>query len=413
MRERLNERLAKPWRPKAVCGFKSHPLRPMNYFELSLRLHKKLKGKLGVYSKTPIKNKKDLSSVYTPGVAEVSRAIAKDKKLLYDYTLKSNSVAVVSDGSAVLGLGNIGPEGALPVMEGKAVLFKEFGNIDAYPICLATQDTEEIIKTIKNISVGFGGINLEDISAPRCFEIEERLKKELDIPVMHDDQHGTAIVVLAAIINALKVVKKNKTKVKIVVNGAGAAAIATVNLFLRYGIPGKNIIMVDSLGIIYKGRGNLNPYKEKIGSLTNPKNIKGGLDMALQNADVFLGVSVANVLKEEWVERMADNPVVIAMANPNPEISMENAKKTKIKVFGTGRSDFPNQVNNVLVFPGIFRGVLDARAKQITEKMKIAAAEAIANLVSRKELRADYIIPPPFDKRVASAVAQAIISSHK
>ena len=380
----------------------------MNYSKLSIILHRKLKGKLGVYSKTKIKNKNDLSIAYTPGVAEVSRILAKNKNLTKDYTLKSNSVAVISDGSAVLGLGNIGPYGALPVMEGKAVLFKELANIDAYPICLDTQDTEEIIKTIKIISVGFGGINLEDISAPRCFEIEERLIKELDIPIMHDDQHGTAIVVLAALINALKVVRKSQKKIKLVVNGAGAAAIAVTNLLMEYGIPGKNIIIVDSRGIIYKSRSDLNKYKEKIARKTNLKKKKGGLKEALINADVFIGVSVADVLKPEWVETMANDPIVIAMANPNPEISLENARKTKIKIFGTGRSDYPNQINNVLVFPGIFRGVLDSGAKTITKEMKLASAKAIANLVSKNELSPSYIIPNPFDKRVAKAVAKAV-----
>ena len=384
----------------------------MNYSKLSLDLHKKMKGVLAVKSKVSIKNKRDLSLAYTPGVAEVSRAIAKNKKLVYDYTLKSNSVAVITDGSAVLGLGNIGPEAALPVMEGKAVLFKEFANIDAYPICLATQDTEEIIKTIKNISIGFGGINLEDISAPRCFEIEERLKKELNIPVMHDDQHGTAIVVLAGLINALKVVRKKADKIKLVINGAGAAAIATANLLIHYGLQSKNIIMVDSIGTIYKGRENLNVQKLKIAQKTNPIKVKGGLKEAVVNADVFLGVSAPNVLKPEWVDTMSKDPIVFAMANPDPEISLENVKKTKIKIFGTGRSDYPNQINNVLAFPGIFRGALDSGAKQITDKMKINAALAIANLISKKELSPTYIIPNPFDKRVARAVANAVKKSN-
>ncbi len=309
----------------------------MDYYKKSVALHKKLKGKLEVRSKVSIKNKQDLSLAYTPGVAEVSRVLAKNKNLARELTLKSNSVAVVSDGSAVLGLGNIGPYGALPVMEGKAVLFKEFGGVDAYPICLDTQDTEEIIKIVKAIAPGFGGINLEDISAPRCFEIEERLKKELDIPVMHDDQHGTAIVVLAALINALKVVNKKKEKVRIVINGAGSAAIAIANLMMEYGVTGGNIIMVDSKGAIHKKRSDLNIYKAKIAGKTNALKISGGLDEALVNADVFIGVSVADTLKPEVVDTMARDPIVFAMANPNPEISMENAKKTKIKVFGTGR----------------------------------------------------------------------------
>lgn len=380
----------------------------MNYYKNSLALHKKLKGKLEVVSKTKIKNKDDLSTVYTPGVAEVSKTLSKNPRLARTYSMKANSVAVISDGSAVLGLGNIGPYGALPVMEGKAVLFKEFADVDAYPICLDTQDTEEIIKTIKNIAPGFGGINLEDISAPRCFEIEERLKKELDIPVMHDDQHGTAIVVLASLINALKIVKKEKTKVRVVINGAGSAAIAIAKLLMEYGFNGHNMIMVDSIGIIHHGREGLNPHKVHIAERTNLKRISGQLEHALVGADIFIGVSVADVLKHEWVNTMSDDPIVIALANPNPEISMEKAKKTKIKVFGTGRSDYPNQINNVLVFPGIFRGVLDSGAKQITEKMKLASAEAIAKLVSKKELSPSYIIPNPFDKRVAKAVANAV-----
>ncbi|MBA3733214.1 NAD-dependent malic enzyme [Patescibacteria group bacterium] len=385
----------------------------MNYSKLSLVLHKKFKGKLEVKSKTPLRNKHDLSISYTPGVAEVSRQIAKDKNLAYTYTLKSNSVAVITDGSAVLGLGNIGPYAALPVMEGKALLFKEFADVNAYPICLNTQDTEEIIKTIKNISVGFGGINLEDISAPKCFEIEERLKNELNIPVMHDDQHGTAIVILSALINALKVVKKEKSEIKVVVNGAGSAAIATTNLLLKYGVSGKNIIMVDTKGTIHTERTDLNPYKQKIAKKTNSKKITGDLGEALRNADVFIGVSVADVLKPEYVERMAVDPIVFAMANPNPEISIEEAKKTKIKVFGTGRSDYPNQINNILVFPGIFRGVLDSGAKKITEKMKLASAIAIASLVSKKKLSPEYIIPNPFDKRVAKVVAKAVMKVAK
>lgn len=380
----------------------------MNYGKTSLKKHKKLKGKLGVYSKIKINNKEDLSVAYTPGIAEVSRVLAKNKNLAKELTLKSNSVAVISDGSSVLGLGNIGPYGALPVMEGKAILFKEFANIDAYPICLDTQDTEEIIRTIKNISVGFGGINLEDISAPKCFEIEERLKNELDIPVMHDDQHGTAIVVLSALINALKIVKKEKNKVKVVINGAGSAAIAIANLLMSYGFTGKKIVMLDSRSAINKNRTDLNVYKMKIAKSTNGKIETGTLEDVLVDADIFIGVSVADVLKPEWVERMSKDPIVLAMANPNPEISMEKAKKTKIKVFGTGRSDYPNQINNVLVFPGIFRGALDSGAKKITTEMKLASALAIANLVSKNELSPSYIIPSPFDKRVAKAVANAV-----
>ncbi|MFZ2523099.1 MAG: NADP-dependent malic enzyme [Minisyncoccia bacterium] len=380
----------------------------MNYYEKSAILHKKLKGKIEIKSKVKIKNKDDLSIAYTPGIAEVSRIIAKDKNLANKLTLKSNSVAVISDGSSVLGLGNIGPYGALPVMEGKAILFKEFANVDAYPICLDTQDTEEIIKTIKHIAPGFGGINLEDISAPRCFEIEERLKRELDIPVMHDDQHGTAIVVLSALINALKVVKKKKENIKVVINGAGAAAIATANLLIEYGVNREKMLIVDRIGIIYKNRDNLNNYKQKIADKTNKARLSGSLEQAIKDTDVFIGVSTGNVLNKEWVETMANDPIVFAMANPIPEISLENARKTKIKVFGTGRSDYPNQINNVLVFPGIFRGALDSGARQITQKMKLASAEAIAKLVSKKDLSPSYIIPNPFDKRVAKEVAKAV-----
>jgi malate dehydrogenase (oxaloacetate-decarboxylating) len=379
-----------------------------NFNNKSVLLHKKYKGKLEVKSKLPIKNKNDLSVAYTPGVAEVCRVIHKDKNAVFTHTLKANTVAVISDGSAVLGLGNIGPEAAIPVMEGKAVLFKEFANVDAFPICLATQDTEEIIQTIKNIAPVFGGINLEDISAPRCFEIEERLKKELDIPVFHDDQHGTAIVVLSGIINALKFVKKDITKVKIVINGAGAAAIAIAHLLIKAGIDSKEMIILDSLDTLHKDRKDLNSYKEKLVKITNKKNISGGLEKALEGADIFIGVSKANVLKNEWVEKMNDNPIVFAMANPDPEISFENAKKTKIAVFGTGRSDYPNQINNVLAFPGLFRGVLDAGIKQITDEIKINVAHAIANIITKKELSADYVIPKPFDKRVVKRVVSAV-----
>ncbi len=380
----------------------------IDYAKESLKLHKKLKGKLGVHSKSPLNNKHDLSLAYTPGVAEVSRVIAKDKSLAKTYTIKSNSVAVITDGSAVLGLGNLGAHAALPVMEGKALLFKEFADIDAYPICIESQDTEEIIRTIKNISPGFGGINLEDIGAPKCFEIEERLKKELDIPVMHDDQHGTAIVVLAALINALKVVKKKADTIRIVVNGAGSAAIAITNLLILYGIPGKHIVMLDTKGAIHKKRTDLNKYKKDIADKTNGTGFSGNLEDALQGADVFIGVSVGNILKKEWVLGMSQDPIVFAMANPDPEISFEDAKQAGIRVFGTGRSDYPNQINNVLVFPGIFRGALDSGAKQITDKMKLASALAISSLVSKKELSPAYIIPNPFDRRVAKAVAKAV-----
>lgn len=381
----------------------------MDFNKLSLNLHKKYKGKLEVKSKVSIKNRNDLSIAYTPGVAEVCKLIAKDKKAAYTHTIKANTVAVITDGSAVLGLGNIGPEASLPVMEGKCALFKVFANVDAFPICLNTQDTEEIIKTIKNIAPVFGGINLEDISAPRCFEIEERLKKDLDIPVFHDDQHGTAIVVLSGIINALKVVKKDIKDIKVVVNGAGAAALAISKLLIKAGVDAEKMIILDSIDTLNKDRTDLNKYKLELAEITNSENVKGGLKESIKNADIFIGVSKADVLKKEWVKDMADQPIVFAMANPNPEISYEEAKKTKIAVFGTGRSDYPNQINNVLVFPGIFRGALDAGIKSITDDMKIKAAYAIASIISKRELKADYVIPKPFDKRVMKKVAKSVL----
>jgi malate dehydrogenase (oxaloacetate-decarboxylating) len=379
-----------------------------NYDTKALVLHKKHKGKIELKSKVSIKNKEDLSVAYTPGVAEVCKVIYKDKNAVFTHTLKANTIAVISDGSAVLGLGNIGPEAAIPVMEGKAVLFKEFADVDAFPMCLNTQDTEEIIQTIKNIAPVFGGINLEDISAPRCFEIEERLKKELNIPVFHDDQHGTAIVVLAGIINALKFVKKDLTKVKIVINGAGAAALAIAHLLIKAGVHTSSMIIVDSTGIIFSGRKDLNSYKEKFAKITNKKKVTGGLEEALIDADIFIGVSKGDVLKKEWIEKMADKPIVFAMANPTPEISFEDAKKTKIAVFATGRSDYPNQINNVLVFPGLFKGVLEAGIIQITDELKLKVAYAIASIISKKELRADYVIPDPFDKRVVKKIVSII-----
>ena len=380
----------------------------INYAEKSLALHKKLKGKIEVVSKVLLRNKNDLSLAYTPGVAAVSLLVAKNKEAMFTHTVKANSVAVVSDGSAVLGLGNIGPEGAMPVMEGKALLFKELAGVDAYPICLATQDEDEIVRTVKNIAVGFGGINLEDISAPRCFSIEERLKKELDIPVFHDDQHGTAIVVLAALTNGLRLAKKDIRKIKIVINGAGAAAMACAKLLVKAGLSGKNMIMLDTKGILHKGRPDMNHYKNKMALISNQEERKGGLEEAVIGADVFIGVSSGNVLTKEMVEKMADKPIVFAMANPDPEISFDEAKKSEIFIFGTGRSDHPNQINNALAFPGIFRGALDARAKAITDKMKLAAAQAIAGLVSKKEMSRDFIIPSPLDRRVAKAVAKAV-----
>ncbi len=381
----------------------------MDYNKKSLALHKKHKGKIEIISKVPLKTKEDLSLAYTPGVAEVCRVIAKDQKQINTYTMRGNMVAVVTDGSAVLGLGNIGPYAAMPVMEGKAALFKEFANVDAFPICLNTQDPEKVVEMIKLLEPTFAGINLEDISAPNCFYIEERLKKEMNIPVFHDDQHGTAIVVLAALLNALKIVKKNIKDIKIVVNGAGAAATAVSKLLIKAGVPAGKMIIVDSKGSIYEGREGLNSAKEEMAKITNKKKVAGLLDIAIQDADVFIGVSVAGALKKEWTEGMAENPIVFAMANPNPEISYEDAKVTKIAVFGTGRSDYPNQINNVLVFPGIFRGALDSGATKITEEMKLAAAYAIASLVKKTELNANYIIPSPLDRRVSKTVAKAVM----
>ncbi|HRY82310.1 MAG TPA: NADP-dependent malic enzyme [Candidatus Moranbacteria bacterium] len=367
----------------------------------SIELSKKFGGKIEIRSKVKL-TKKTLPILYTPGVAEVSRAIAKDKKLSKIYTIRKNTIAVISDGSAVLGLGNIGPEAALPVMEGKALLLKELGGVDAIPIVLNTQDTEEIIKTIKNLSPTFGGINLEDICAPRCFEIEERLKKELDIPVFHDDQHGTAIVVLAGLINALKVVGKNISKIKIVISGSGAAGIAIAKLLIKYGA--KNIIMIDRVGIIYKERdGGLNDSKKEIAKITNPENVRGNIRDALTEADVFIGVSAPNILTEEDISKMNKKAIVFAMANPVPEITPERAASGGAYIIATGRSDFPNQLNNVLAFPGIFRGALDNNVKKITDEHKIKVARAIASLI--KTPKSGKIIPEALDKRVAKKVA--------
>ncbi len=384
-----------------------------NYDKRSIAAHKKHQGKIVIQSLFPLKNKEDLSIAYTPGVGAVSLAIAADKRLARTLTLKGRTVAVVSDGSAVLGLGNLGPEAALPVMEGKCALFKEFAGVDAFPIVLATQDTEEIIAAVRAIAPTFGGINLEDIAAPRCFEIEERLRTELNIPVFHDDQHGTAIVVLAALFNSLKLTKKKIAQVRVVINGAGAAAIAVYRIFVRAGVMRENVIMLDSKGILHPDRGGIRGYKQEIALETNRKGRKGGLPDALLGADVFIGTSVAGALQPEWVALMGEDPVVFALANPDPEISYEDAKQTKISVFGTGRSDYPNQINNVLAFPGIFRGALDIGATAITEEMKIAAANAIAKLVTSKELSRDYIIPRPFDKRVAKVVARAVRAAAK
>ncbi len=376
--------------------------------EKALMLHEEWRGKLETVSKTPVRTREDLSLAYTPGVAEPCKVIAKDKEAAYTYTWKSNTVAVVSDGSAVLGLGNIGPHAAMPVMEGKAVLFKEFGGVNAVPICLDTQDTEEIIKAVTWLAPGFGGINLEDISAPRCFEIEERLKEILDIPVFHDDQHGTAIVVLAGIINGLKVVNKKKEDCKVVVNGAGSAGVAITKLLLTYGFP--NVVMCDKVGIIGKDTEGLNWMQKKMTEVTNPNNETGTLADALRGADIFVGVSAPNIVTPDMVSSMNRDSILFAMANPVPEIMPDAAKAAGARVVGTGRSDFPNQVNNVVAFPGIFKGALEGRAVQITEEMKLAAAQAIAGLVPETALSEDNIMPEAFDPKVAEVVAEAVKS---
>ena len=376
--------------------------------EKALLMHEKWNGKLETVSKTPVKTREDLAIAYTPGVAEPCKVIAQDKEAAYKYTMKANTVAVVSDGSAVLGLGNIGPYAAMPVMEGKAVLFKEFGNVNAVPICLDTQDTEEIIKAVTYLAPGFGGINLEDISAPRCFEIEERLKEILDIPVFHDDQHGTAIVVLAGVINALKVVGKKKEDCRVVVNGAGSAGVAITKLLLTYGFP--NIIMCDKVGIVSKDTEGLNWMQKKMTEVTNLNNETGSLADALKGVDIFIGVSAPNIVTPKMVASMNRDSILFAMANPIPEIMPDVAKAAGARVVGTGRSDFPNQVNNVVAFPGIFKGALEGRATQITEEMKLAAAEAIAGLVPADKLSDDNIMPEAFDPQVAEVVANAVKS---
>ncbi len=378
----------------------------MNTNEKALLLHEKWNGKLETVSKVPVKSREDLSIAYTPGVAEPCKVIAENQEAAYTYTMKANTVAVVSDGSAVLGLGNIGPYAAMPVMEGKAVLFKEFGGVNAVPICLDTQDTEEIIKAVTYLAPAFGGINLEDISAPRCFEIEERLKATLSIPVFHDDQHGTAIVVLAGIINALKVVKKEKEACKVIVNGAGSAGIAITKLLLTYGFT--NVILCDKVGIVAKGTPGLNWMQEKMLEVTNPNNESGSLADALCNADIFVGVSAPNIVTGEMIESMNKDAILFAMANPVPEIMPDVAKAHGARIVGTGRSDFPNQINNVVAFPGIFKGALEGRASQITEEMKLAAANALANLVPESELSDTNIIAEAFDPQVATVVANAV-----
>ena len=378
----------------------------MNTYEKALMLHEQWNGKIETVSKAPVKNREDLAIAYTPGVAEPCKVIAEDKEAAYKYTMKANTIAVVSDGSAVLGLGNIGPYAAMPVMEGKAVLFKEFGGVNAVPICLNTQDTEEIIKAVTYLAPGFGGINLEDISAPRCFEIEERLKATLDIPVFHDDQHGTAIVVLAATINALKITGKKKEACKVIVNGAGSAGIAITKLLLNYGF--KNIILCDRTGIVSKDRTDLNWMKKQMLEITNPDNETGSLADAMKNSDIFVGVSAPDTVTTEMVKSMNSDPIIFAMANPVPEIMPDVAKAAGARIIGTGRSDFPNQINNVVAFPGIFKGALEGRASQITEEMKLAAAEAIASLVSDEELDEEHTMPEAFNPKVAEVVAAAV-----
>ncbi|MFE4141945.1 NADP-dependent malic enzyme [Peribacillus sp. YIM B13472] len=379
----------------------------MTLREEALHMHRLNQGKLETVSKVPVRNAVDLSLAYSPGVAEPCKDIYDKPETVYDYTMKGNTVAVISDGTAVLGLGNIGPEAAMPVMEGKAVLFKSFAGVDAFPICLKTTDVDKIVETVKLLEPTFGGVNLEDIAAPNCFEIEERLKKEMNIPVFHDDQHGTAIVTVAGLVNALRLVNKSMSEIKVVANGAGAAGIAIIKLLYSYGV--RDIIMCDTKGAIYEGRSTgMNDTKEQVAKVTNRNKVSGPLETVIQNADVFIGVSAAGALTKEMVSSMNRDAIIFAMANPDPEIMPEDAKAAGAKVVGTGRSDFPNQVNNVLAFPGIFRGALDVRATHINEKMKVAAVQAIAGLIQEHELNEDYVIPAPFDERVAPAVAAAV-----
>lgn len=373
----------------------------------ALQMHREHQGKLSLTPKITVRNAYDLSLAYSPGVAEPCREIHKDSKLVYDYTMKGNFVAVITDGTAVLGLGDIGPEAAMPVMEGKAILLKAFAGVDAVPICLDTTDVDEIIQIVKNLSPGFGGINLEDIAAPNCFEIEQRLQQEMNIPVFHDDQHGTAIVTLAGLINALKITKKRLEDIRVVINGAGAAGMAIVKLLHRMNV--KNTIMCDSRGAIFEGRAQgMNPIKDQIAKITNHDGLEGGLREAITGADVFIGVSAAGAVDQEMVRLMNRDPIIFAMANPIPEIMPEEALEAGAKVVGTGRSDYPNQINNVLAFPGIFRGALDVRAGKINEEMKLAAVYAIADLIHEKDLSPSYVIPAPFDPRVAPSVAAKV-----
>jgi malate dehydrogenase (oxaloacetate-decarboxylating) len=381
----------------------------MDYRKESLRLHGEWKGKIEVISTVPVKDKNDLSLAYTPGVAEPCLAIQKDVNLSYQLTRRWNLVAVVTDGTAVLGLGDIGPEAGMPVMEGKCVLFKTFGDVDAFPLCIRSKNVEDIVQTVKLLAGSFGGVNLEDISAPRCFEIERRLKAECDIPIFHDDQHGTAIVVLAAMLNALKLTKKDIGNIEVVVNGSGAAGIAITKLLMAMGL--KKVILCDTKGAIYEGRDNLNAEKAEMAKISNLHMKKGLLKDVIVGSDVFIGVSAAGMLTGEMVKTMAKDPLVFAMANPTPEIMPDEAKAAGVAVMGTGRSDFPNQINNVLAFPGLFRGALDVRASDINDEMKIAAARAIAELVSDEELTAEYVIPAPFDPRVGANVAKAVAAA--
>jgi NADP-dependent malic enzyme len=381
----------------------------MDKKEFALKKHEEWNGKIEVVSRAELNNRDDLAVAYTPGVAEPCLKISEDVDLSYKYTRRNNLVAVVTDGTAVLGLGDIGPEAGMPVMEGKCVLFKQFGDVDAFPLCVRSKEVDDIVNTVKLLAGSFGGVNLEDISAPRCFEIEKKLKECCDIPIFHDDQHGTAVVTLAGMLNALKIVGKNINEIEVVVNGSGAAGIAITKLLMKMGL--KNAVLCDTKGAIYKGRDNLNAIKTEMAEISNLQLKKGNLEDVIKGADVFIGVSAPGVLTPEMVKTMAKDPIVLAMANPVPEIMPDLAKEAGVKIMGTGRSDFPNQINNVLAFPGIFRGALDVRASDINDEMKIAAAKAIAGVITEEELEPDYIIPDAFDERVGKAVAEAVAQS--